>query len=170
MRRTGRRLGVAVAAVSVATLVVGGGLQMHPRTAAAASARPFTGSFTQDGTYPWSGTPSVSAFDASMTFNWLPDAAGSAWTGHSVLRAHVTMKPDGTGTFQAYELFIGTGGGRQGEAVFFDEGTITNFVDYQGTARCLGGTEGLSTVQCFGTYVGRVNVGGHWTGGTYEIR
>lgn len=169
MRLTVRRFSYLAAAISVATLVAGTGLQMRTGAAAAGYAKPLTGGWTQEGTYPWQGSLSGSSFDATGTFNWLPDG-GAPWVGHSVARVHITTNPDGTGTFSAYELFIGTVDGRRGEAVLFDEGTISNFVDYQGTGRCLTGTEGLAAVQCFGSYVGRINVAGHWTSGSYELR
>jgi hypothetical protein len=166
----GRRLGYLAAAVSIATLVTGAGVQMHTRAAAAGYSKPVTGSWTQDGTYPWGGSFSPSSYDVSMTFNWLPNTDGSGWVGHSVLRGHVTSNADGTGTYKAFELFIGTVDGRQGELVLYNEGTLSNFSDYQGTGRCLTGAEGLAGIQCFGSYVGRINVGGHWTSGSYELR
>jgi hypothetical protein len=168
MRLSRRRLPHVLAAVSIAAVAAGSGVHMHTRVAAAGYSKPFTSSWTQDGSYPW-GPASPRAFDATLTFTWIPDGAAAGWAGHSLARAHVTMNPDGTGAFTAYELFIGTVDGRAGEAVLYNEGTITNFVDYRGTGYCLSGAEGLVGIQCFATSVGMINVGGHTTGGSYQL-
>ncbi len=170
--RYGRWLSFLAAAALFATVVGVHGADMNAARADAPGGKSLTGGWTQNGSYVWGGTARTAvvhhAFDATMTFDW-PDAQGNVFVGHSVAKLHLLVNADGTGTAKGFEMFIGSVDGRQGQTVFDVEATITNFVDYKGTARCLGGTNGLENLECLGSFVGTTEGGRYWTGGSYSF-
>jgi hypothetical protein len=171
MRDRRRRLSFLAAAALLAS-VLSVHSQLSPARAESSTQKPLTGGWTQNGSYVWHGTARTigvhHAFDATLTFDW-PEAAGNVFVGHSVAKTHVLMNADGTGTVRGVEMFIGTVDGRRGQTIFQVEAAITNFTDYQGTAVCLGGTGGLENLECAGSFVGKSNLTGHWTSGSYSF-
>ena len=171
MRQRRMRLSIMVAALVMA--VVGIPQVVGPRARADASdTKPLSGGWTQNGSYLWNGTAqhsgSQQTFDTTMTFDW-PDTSGNTMVGHSLAKIHVVMNPDGTGTATGFEMFVGSVAGHQGQAIFYNDAKITSFGDYTGTALCVGGSDGLKHLTCSGSYVGKVNDSGHWTGGSYSL-
>lgn len=169
MRDRRRRLFLSVT-VLFASVAGIHGAGMYPADAEAPGRKALTGGWSQDGSYVWGGTARTAgvhhAFDATMTFDW-PEAPGNVFVGHSVARVHVLLNADGTGTVEGVEMFTGAVDGRRGQTIFGVEATVTNFTDYAGTLECLGGAGGLRDLTCQGSFVGKTNLDGYFTEGSY---